>query len=70
MNYDVNGPGAENVELRVFKMSQDARERIHSGMIEQTADGYYESNFTDGMTFLICFKSLDSEEKDLNFMIN
>ena len=50
-------------------MSHEVRERIYSGRIE-TADGYYESDFVDGFAFLICFKSLDSEEKDLNFMIN
>ena len=69
MHYDVSGPGAENMELRVFRMSKDTREKIHGGMI-QTADGYFETDFITGFGFYICFKSLDSEEKDLSFMIN
>ena len=50
-------------------MNHEMRERIFGGMI-QTADGYYEQDFIDGFSFFICFKSLDSEEKDLSFMIN
>ena len=40
MHYDVSGPGAENVELRIFRNSDEIRERIYSGLI-QSADGYY-----------------------------
>ena len=69
MHYDVSGPGADNVELRVFRMSHEIRERIYSGTI-QSADGYYQNDFVDGFAFFICFRSLDSEEKDLTFMVN
>ena len=44
------------------------RERIFQDKVK--SDGYYEQDFIDGHSFLICFKSLDNEEKDLNFMIN
>ena len=68
MHYDVSGPGADEVELKVWRMSSDTKERIHSG--KGAADSYYEQDFIDGFAFFICFKSLDNEEKDLSFMIN
>ena len=42
-------------------------ERIHED--KGKTDGYYEADFEDGMNFMICFTSLDSEEKDLSFMV-
>ena len=42
-------------------------ERIHED--KGKTDGYYEADFEDGLDFAICFTSLDSEEKDLSFMV-
>ena len=71
MNYDISGPGADLVELKVYQYSHyvpGEGKQVHSE--QGKADGYFEMEFTDGYYFSICFKSLDSETKDLSFMIN
>ena len=68
MHYDVSGPEADEIELKVWRISNESVERIHQG--KGAADGYYEQDFNESFAFRICFMSLDNEEKDLSFMIN
>ena len=64
--YDVSGQGSHEFTLQVWRLSMDARESIHRE--QGTTDGYFEADFLPGFNFYICFKSLDSNEKELSFM--
>ena len=44
VHYDVSGQGADEVEMRVYNLQEDSRQRIH-GESGKT-DGYYETDFT------------------------
>ena len=68
MHYDISGQGADEVELKVWRMSQTAREQIH--IEDGRTDGYFEADFLSEMdSIFICFVSQDYEDKDLNFAI-
>lgn len=69
MHYDISGQGADEVEIKVWRLRPDSRERIF--MDKAKIDGYYEADFLSNDELLsICFHSLDYEEKDLSIMLN
>ena len=68
MHYDVSGPGADEVDLRVWRLFPDSRERIYAERAKP--DGYYEADFVQDELLAFCFSSLDKEEKDLSIMLN
>ena len=68
MHYDVSGPGADEVDLRVWRLYPDQRERIYAERAKP--DGYYEADFKSDELLAFCFSSLDKEEKDLKIMLN
>ena len=58
MHYDISGQGADQVELRVWRLRPDSRERIFED--RGKIDGYYEADFESNEDiFSICFRSLD-----------
>ena len=69
MHYDISGPEADRVELKVWRLARDGRmTRIHTE--KGKADGYFESVFENGQDFEICFGSPGSySEKDISFML-
>ena len=67
MHYDISGPGADEVQLNVWSQEEYARRKVHSE--KGKSDGYFEADFIGGNSFYICFKSFDSEEKDVSFMV-
>ena len=68
MHYDISGQGADEVDLKVWRMFPDARERIYASRARP--DGYYEADFIGNELLSICFHSVDSDEKDLSIMLN
>ncbi len=59
MHYDVTGQEAENVEMKVWRVTQASRERIFSQKVR--TDGYYEADLVNDSSLYICFRSQDYE---------